>query len=959
MAQNPPVDVQVFGQSIWYDNISRTLINSGEVQRLVDEDGVLGITSNPSIFQKAIANSDDYDGTIAQMLGADANTIFEALAIADIRDGADILRSVYDRTNGADGYISLEVSPLIANDTETTLKEALRLFKLVDRPNLMIKIPATPAGIPAIEESIASGVNINITLIFSVDNYVDVAEAYIRGLERRLEVGQDVSNIGSVASFFLSRIDAMVDQQLESNLLAARGRDLDRISANQKLLGQTAIANAKLAYREYQRLFEGERFAKLREAGAMVQRPLWASTSTKNPAYPDTLYVDTLIGANTVNTVPPATLKAFKDHGTASATLEEGWSDLDEFMKQLAGVGIDIERVTHALQVDGVEKFANAFTELMDAIEGKRQMLEAGVINQQSHVMGAYETDVRDMLKSMQSAPHQIWDRNAGWWKAGPAHQKVILNRLGWLDALMSDQIDRTRLAELQAQVKTQGWQHVVLLGMGGSSLAPEVMAMTFGLQDDFPALLVLDSTVPAAIQDIESLIDLSRTMFIVASKSGGTLETRSFFDYFWTKMVDVQGSQASEHFIIITDPGSALVKLAPERNITQIFENPADIGGRYSALSYFGLVPVAMMGLDLDKLYASAERMTHAIARDVPAEGNPALWLGVLMGVVAEAGRDKLSLLTSPQIESFGSWVEQLVAESTGKENEGVVPVVGATFGLPHDYDDDRLFVYLRLDGEDTEIDEKVQALWEAGHPVLTLNLRDAYDLGGEFLRWEFATAVVGQILGINPFDEPNVASAKKNTNDLLDIYQAKGEFPVPSYFFQENNVQLYTGERTGDILDKICRQRNYDSGLLSGLLAAHLSLARSGEYIGLLAYLNPAPEIEEAMEDIRRRLRHARQRAVTIGYGPRYLHSTGQLHKGGPNTGVFILITADEGVDLAIPDRPYSFGTLNRAQALGDLRSLQQGRRRVVHIHIEGDVLAGLRKLDEAIKATEAKMI
>ncbi len=959
MAHNPPVEVQAFGQSIWYDNISRALINNGEVQRLVDEDGVMGITSNPSIFQKAIAHSDDYDETIAKMLDADANAIFEALAIADIQDGADILRPVYDRTNGADGYISLEVSPLIANDTETTLNEAIRLFKLVDRPNLMIKIPATPAGIPAIEEAIAQGVNVNITLIFSVANYIEVAEAYIRGLERRLEAGQAVSKIGSVASFFLSRIDSMVDQQLESNILAARGRDLDRLTANRKLLGLTAINNAKLAYREYQAIFEGERFAKLREAGAMVQRPLWASTSTKNPAYPDTLYVDSLIGANTVNTVPPATLKDFKDHGTAAATLEEGWDELDVFMEQLADVGVDIERVTHALQVDGVEKFADAFNDLMDAIEGKRQMLQAGVIDRQSHVMGAYETDVRDMLENMLDAPRRIWERDASWWKDDPDHQKVILNRLGWLDSITSDQIDRQRLADLQVQVKEQDWQHVVLLGMGGSSLAPEVMAMTFGLQDGFPALLVLDSTVPTSIQEIETLVDLSQTMFIVASKSGGTIETRSFFDYFWAKMTELKGDKAGKHFVIITDPGSALTKVAVERKIDLVFENPADIGGRYSALSYFGLVPAAMMGLNLEKLYASAERMTHAIARDVPADGNPALWLGTLIGVVAEAGRDKLSLLMSPQIESFGNWVEQLVAESTGKEGEGVVPVVGATFGMPHDYDDDRLFVYLRLDGEDTEIDAKVRTLWEAGHPVLILRLRDAYDLGGEFLRWEFATAVVGQMMGINPFDEPNVASAKKNTNELLDVYQEKGEFPVASYFFQEDNVRLYTGNRTGEILDKICHQRNYDSSLLSGLLAAHLSLARSGEYIGILAYLNASPEIEEALEDIRRRLRHARQRAVTIGYGPRYLHSTGQLHKGGPNKGVFILITADDGVDREIPDRPYTFGTLNRAQALGDLRSLQQGRRRVVHIHIDGNVLAGLRKLTEAIEATEAKMI
>ena len=960
MAGNPPVDVQEFGQSIWYDNISRRLIQNGTIEKLITEDGVVGITSNPSIFEKAIAESVIYDNTIATLLDMEIPQIFDHLAIEDIQAGADLLRPVYDRTNKGDGYISLEVSPLIANDTETTLSEAKRLFKEVDRPNVMIKIPATDAGLPAIEEAIYSGVNVNITLIFSVKNYIEVAKAYIRGLERRLQEGKDVDSIASVASFFLSRIDSMVDQQLESNILAAQGRDLDRVSANRRLLGKTAIANAKQAYLEFKKLFEGETFAELREAGAMVQRPLWASTSTKNPAYPDTMYVDELIGPHTVNTVPHETLYAFKDHGKVGPTLEQDIDEAGDVLDMLAEVGVDIDRVTHMLQVDGVEKFAKSFEELMKAIEGKVKMLKAGVIQRQSGVVGAYEPAIREEMEDMKDAPKNIWNKNAGWWKTDGDHKAVISNRLGWLTVVSDGRIDRERLQKLQNETKNAGLQHVVLLGMGGSSLAPEVLQTTFGNADGFPELIVLDSTVPERVNDVANAINIEQTMFIVASKSGGTLETRSFFDYFYAKAVEQLGKDAAGRlFIVITDPGSALVDIGNERGVAHIFENPSDIGGRYSALSYFGLVPAAMIGLDMDRLYKSAERIEHAIGLEVPATGNPALWLGVIIGVISDSGRDKVSIISSPEISSFGAWAEQLIAESTGKENEGVVPIVGATVGNPHDYDDDRLFIFLRLDNTDAELDDKVKALWEAGQPVFTIQLQDEYDLGGEFLRWEFATAVIGQMLAINPFDEPNVASAKKNTDELLGIYQKQGKFPTSDPAVVEGDVALYAGERTSEILNRICMQRNYNSSNLAGLLAAHIGLARSGEYISLLAYLNPDDETHETLEEIRRRLRHTTQRAVTVGYGPRYLHSTGQLHKGGPNTGVFIIITADDKVDLDIPNQPYSFGTLKMAQALGDLRSLQENRRRVVHLHISGDGQDGLAKISEAIAAAEEKQI
>lgn len=958
MSTNPPVEVQALGQSIWYDNISRDLLQNGEIQRLVNEDGVVGITSNPTIFEKAIASSSLYDETIATLLDADANSIFEKIAIEDIQAGAAILYPIYEQTNGLDGYISLEVSPLIANDTETTLNEARRLFQAVGRPNVMIKIPGTEAGIPAIEQAIAEGININVTLLFSIENYAKVIEAYIRGLERRLEAGDDVKTVASVASFFVSRVDTMIDQQLESNLLAAQGRDLERVAKNRRLLGKAAIANAKLAYQHFKSVFFGERFAKLREAGARVQRPLWASTSTKNPSYPDTIYLDGLIGPHTVNTTPPSTLKAFKDHGMVEATLEAHIEEAQQDLANLAEVGVDLAFVAHALQADGVEKFASSFTQLMNAIEGKRQMLKAGIIQRQYGILGAYEKGILEELELLDNAPTHIWNRDAAWWKEERHHQDSISNRLGWL-TLPDERIDRQRLATLQEAARNH-WEHVVLLGMGGSSLAPEVLWKTFGHHAGFPKLMVLDSTVPAAVHTIETTVDLTKTVFVVASKSGTTLETQSFFDYFYDKVAAVVGvEKAGQHFIAITDPNSKLGKQAQERNLLHVFENPADVGGRYSALSYFGLVPAALIGLDLERLYASAEAMRLAIDKAVPSQGNPALWLGVVVGHLTKVGINKMTLLASTQIESFGAWVEQLVAESTGKEGKGVVPVVGSTYGMPHDYDDDRLFVYLRLDGDDTELDARVQMLWEAGHPVYTIQLPDAYALGGEFLRWEFATAVMGQMLKVNPFDEPDVTSAKNITNELLSIYKTKGALPADKLLLQDDNVSLYVGSRVGSMLLKVCVQRNYDSSALAGVLAAHISQARSGDYIALLAYMEATDTNHEALENIRRRLRHTTQRAVTLGYGPRYLHSTGQLHKGGPNIGVYILITVDDEHELPIPNQPFSFSILKQAQGLGDLQTLRERRQRVVRLHISGDIPSGLAKIQEAIEAAKAKQI
>lgn len=959
MTANRLIDVQTCGQSIWMDFIKRGLITSGELEKLV-QSGIMGMTSNPTIFAKAIGDSEEYDEAIAGLLDLDVEKIYEALAVADIQAAADVLRPVYERTNGDDGYVSLEVSPLLAYDTDQTLSEAKRLFKLVNRPNCMIKIPGTPQGLPAIEEAIAAGVNVNVTLLFSVPNYIEVAQRYVRGLERRLEAGEDISHLASVASFFLSRIDTVVDNILESNIRAGRLRGgFQQVQTNRSLLGKAAIASAKLAYAHFQEIFGSERFARLRDHGARVQRPLWASTSTKNPNFPDTYYVDTLIGPHTVNTLPPNTIKAFKDHGTVASTLEEDVDEARDVMAQLAEVGVRMDKVVQQLQGDGVEAFANDFRRLMEAVEGKRQVILTGVIKRQTITMAAYEYGIRDTLERLDKdkVVHRIWDKDPSVWKQESTHQQVISSRLGWLDVVNAEDEFYAPVYALREAVKTRQYSHALLLGMGGSSLAAEVMRQTFGVLPGFPDMIVLDTTDPQAISLAAETIDLENTLFIVSTKSGTTIESLSLYKYFYSLVEAKRGDKAGEQFCAITDAGSRLEKIAHEKGFKYLFLNPEDIGGRYSVLSYFGLVPAAIMGLDLDRLLASARRMATACERNVPTNSNPAAWLGVIMGYLAERGIDKVCLVASPQIDSFGLWAEQLIAESTGKENRGIIPVAGVNPSDPRNFDDDQLFVYLRLNETRNPLDGQVNDLRLAGYPVITLQLDDLYDLGGEFFRWEFATAIAGHLLQINPFDQPNVAESKANTQRLLEYYKEHTTLPEDTLVLEENGLKLYADAKTADTLRRVGQQRSFDYGDLINLLLAHMGLARSGDYIALMAYLAPTERHTQLLEAIREELRHATTRAVTLGYGPRFLHSTGQLHKGGPNNGVFIQITVENYEEVPIPGEPYDFMLLKRAQAQGDMEALEAKNRRVVRFHLpEGTVSAGLERVLGAIKLAAA---
>lgn len=539
----------------------------------------------------------------------------------------------------------------------------------------------------------------------------------------------------------------------------------------------------------------------------------------------------------------------------------------------------------------------------------------------------------------------RLWARDASLWTgADEAHW------LGWLELTRTTENECRELAAFAEEVKHEGFTHALVLGMGGSSMCPEVFAESFGRQPGFPALHVLDSTDPAQVRAIEAKIDLQRTLFIVASKSGSTLEPNIFKDYFFERVKEAAGaSMAGKRFIAITDPGSKMQQVAERDAFRRIFFGVPSVGGRYSALSNFGLVPAAVMGLDPEELLTRAREMACLCAAEDALEQNPAVALGAILGVAARRGRDKVTLVASPRILDLGAWLEQLLAESTGKEGKALIPVDRERLAAPALYGSDRVFVYLRLaSAPDPAQDGGVAALAESGHPVVCLSLRDAYDLAAEFFRWEIATAVAGSILGVHPFNQPDVEASKIETRKLTAAYEKSGAFPAEFPLFADQGIQLFTDARNAAELAQLAGS----DCSLAGCLRAHLARLSSGDYFALLAYIEMNAAHEESLQQIRHAVREARRVATCLGFGPRFLHSTGQAYKGGPNTGVFLQITCDDAVDLSVPGAKYSFGVVKSAQARGDFEVLSERRRRALRVHLGKDVQAGLAALHSAVR-------
>ena len=924
---NPVHELHALGQSIWYDNIQRSLIENGSLAQMISRGLIRGVTSNPSIFHNAIANSHDYDAALKPMAwaGWSATQIFTQLAIEDIQAAADLFAPLYEETQGADGYVSLEVSPYLANDTNGTVAEARRLWNLVNRPNLMIKIPATQEGIPAIRASIAAGINVNVTLIFSLARYASVIDAYMSGLEDRMATGQSLKRIASVASFFVSRVDSKVDKLLQEII----HKEETNVENAQGLFGKAAVANARLAYAIFLEKFAESRFSLLKDKGAAVQRPLWASTSTKNPAYRDVIYVEELIGANTVNTMPPQTLEAFEDHGVAQVAL--GWDVVEDrqAIANLEALGISMDDVTHRLELEGVKAFADAFTALLETIEQRRLAAQAE--------LGTLQNLLPSQIVRMEHEKtiERMFAIDPGLWTDEPAGQAIIQKRLGWLVLPQSSQHLVQQLQNLALECRQAGFTHALLLGMGGSSLAPEVLRLIFGKgkigAKSALDLAILDSTDPEQVQSAQNRAPFEKTLFIVASKSGTTGEVSAFLDYFWARAKESLGTAAGKHFVAVTDRGTELDTIAQEYGFRAVLNGDPLVGGRYSALTVFGLFPAALIGMNLDTLLGRARWMMNQCLPGVEAGRNPGLVLGTILGEAALEGRDKLTILADDGLEPLGSWLEQLVAESSGKNGRGIVPVDLEPQSDPATYGEDRLFVYFRSSGS---LAKYAAQLLEAGQAVLTFDFRDHYDLGAEIYRWEIATAVACAILGVNGFDQPDVQDNKTRTLDKIKAYQKKGVLTEGKPIWEGPEGKVFGTKFTGI----------KDASNLKEVVDLFLNQARSGDYVGINAYLPREEKTFKKLQKLRSRILTKTRLATTLGFGPRFLHSTGQLHKGGSDRAVFIQITYEPGQDLDIPSQAITFGVLQRAQALGDLEALLSRGRRVIRVHLSGGRLEDL---------------
>ena len=886
------------GQSIWLDSISRDMIRSGELARLVSI-GVSGVTSNPTIFEKAVSQGASYDEALLKFSqsGGDAQRIFEGLAVEDIRDAADVLRAVYDRTDGKDGFVSIEVSPKLAKDAAGTVDEARRLFGSINRPNVMIKVPGTPESAPAIRQLISEGVNVNVTLLFSITAYRTAAEAYIAGLRDYRSGKGSPAKIASVASFFVSRVDSSADKLLEKPPRQVAGIDPE------SLKGTIGTANAKLAYAEFQQLFKGAPFEDLRRVNAQVQRPLWASTSTKNPKFSDTMYVDGLMGPDTVNTLPPATLTAFLEHGKASDALTKDVDVARGQVQQLGELGISLDAITGELLTAGVKAFADSYDKLLKQIEDKLSKLapQAPPLTGRASpggLKGAVDAEIARLER--ERVAERIWAKDESVWPASPSGSARAKDRLGWLS--LPETMAATGIAAQSAAgtLLGQEFKQSVLLGMGGSGMSARAM------QADISAharLRVLDTIEPSAVAKLEQEgFHQRKSLVIAASKSGTTPETLALETYFRGKSGRAESGDQARGFIAITDEGTPLAARAAE--FQRVFRAPADVGGRFSALSEFGLVPAALMGLDVARLSDSAR--STAAACQAPGRQNPGLRLAAAMVTQARAGRDKLTLITSPSLRPLGQWVEQMIAESLGKNGRGLIPVIGEPLYASSTYGPDRQFVYIRLAGErlaeGQATDALAHSLEAAGQPVLRLDLADRSAVAGEFFRWEFATAVAAHCMGVYPFDEPDVASAKAKAQAVLALGWAPA---VPER-------TLYAA------VEYLLRQR------------------RQGDYFAIMAYAPESGSFDRAVASLREGITGRTGMATTFAYGPRYLHSAGQLHKGGPDNVLSLVIVLDQPAPSDAALRPLA--RLFKAQSAGDVEALRDRGRRVAFVRLVG---------------------
>jgi transaldolase/glucose-6-phosphate isomerase len=916
MTSNPLTVLQQLGQSPWLDAIDRGLLRSGELARMVRDGEITGITTHPRRCADAIARGRDYDDALAALVaaGRNADAIVDALLVEDVQAAADALLPVHQASKRADGYVGLDLAPALAHDTAATLREAKRLWRAVNRPNLMVKIPATAAGVAAIEEAVASGINVDATLVGSLARWNAVMTAYLNGLTRRLEAGMRVDRLASVATFVPSRLDAAVDRLLDERI--AQSAQVETRAQLERLKGKAAIALAKLAYAAFRETSSPERFALLAREGAHPQRPLWASTTTHAP-YPDVYYVEALIGPDTVASMPLPTLATYRAAGHPEDRIGLAVDRAHAVLAQLADAGIHLDEVTARLEREGVAELEQAHRELLATVAHRREALR--VMARTAVRPAAAERGVATALRSLDGAHvlERLWRRDADLWPR--AAETAGGDRLAWLDADgMAPSPEALRAFAEQA--RRDGCTHAVVCGGAGTTLAADLFRRTLGIAAGFLDLTVCDAGDPAALAAVAKRVPAKHTLVVLSAPSGDPAEVDAVFRFWWERIGAAVGARVGRHFVALAPPDSRLEALAREHDFREVFATVPGVTGAWAALSAVGMVPAALMGHDLPKLLDRARRMATACGPDAPAPQNPGACLGATLAALARGGRDKITLLVPDKVAAFADWLEQLLVGVAPRRGPGLVAVAREPEGPPAVYGKDRAFVQLRLGAR---ADRTTAALERAGHPVIALRLADGYDLAGEMVRWQVATAVAGHLLGADPFAPapapPTTVAARPAVELPPALEPAQPDFATR--------------------------------------LASQLAAARGRRWVALAAFAAPTPRREKILQDVRAVIRKRFGVATTLAFGARVPDARDAWHGSGPASAIVLQLTAEPTQDLPVPGRPFGFAALQDAQAAQTRAALAAERRPVVAVHLGRNVDAGLTAVLAALQRGPVK--
>ena len=912
---NPIQQLHALGQSVWLDYIRKDLLESGELAKLISDGEVRGVTSNPTIFQQAIANSSLYDEAARPLAQAGWNDerVFEVLAVDDIRAATELFLPLYERTEGADGFVSIEVSPRLAYDSQGTVAEARRLWSEVNRPNVMIKIPATEPGLPAIEQAIAEGINVNVTLVFSLKRYTQVMQAYLQGLERRLQAGNSLDHVASVASFFVSRVDTLVDGRLEQ-LLRDEGPKAPRAAA---LLGKAAIANAKLAYAQFEGFFDDDRFTPLREHGARLQRPLWASTSTKNPAYRDVMYVENLIGQHTVNTLPPATLVAFREHGVAEPTIEQGLSAARAQLEALVELGISMDRVTSQLESEGVQKFAESFEGLLDTLGSRGQGFRAELGTLQPAYQSALER-----LEQDRTGP-RLWARELSFWPAGEADEiagldwldmpKTTMEALQWAKSIgeAAHSAGKTTLGWI-APGRERGLMAEVLDGYRKSGRGLELAG--------------LDNLDPSGARRFERETPVRTSLFVLEQTDRPMIELQAGFEPHWQRAQHQLGEAAGQAFAVLAESGSPVARLAAERGFASLLEAAAVTPGPFAALSPSELVPAQLTGVDAEMLLAGAAQMARGCGPNAQPARSPGLSLAAFLAAACEDGSRSLALLADSRHLSLARWAEDMVRTCLGLEVRFPVDTLGGRRPPKPE-----AYIYLRLAGE---WDERVKGQAGAGSPVLVMQVGDDLrSLGAAVFRWQMGVACAAQLLGSSPFRSRRRRWALDKLDRALESYRRSGKLPAPRGRELAGGITVWPDKRWGRIPEASSIEQ-----------VAEALLAAVSEVDDLRLSLYP----EGARGS---RGQTARIQSTITGRSMAASHSEQDGSRSAAASQATLQVVLQPRRDQPIPGLDLSYGALNQLLAWAEFEELQSRKAPTWGIRLPSGIQ--LKHLADALSA------